>query len=280
MNEHDAPLDQETHFNAQQHPSDTWADGAAYEAYVGRWSRTVARVFLDWIAIVPGSRWLDVGCGTGALSQIILQSTAPAEVQGIDRSAAYVSFAREQVRDARVCFDVGDAQALPVATAAYDAAVSGLALNFIPHPQIALHEMSRAVRAGGIVAVYVWDYAGEMQFMRYFWNAAAALDQAVFELDEGHRFSFCQPQPLIDLFHSAGLQTVEVRAIEIATNFHDFDDYWTPFLGGQGSAPGYAMALGPQQRAALRERLRQSVPIAPDGSISLVARAWAIRGIR
>lgn len=280
MSENEAPPRQEPHSKAQLHPNDVWADGAAYEPYVGRWSRLVAREFLAWMAIVPGSRWLDVGCGTGALSQTILQCAAPAEVHGIDRAADYLAFARGQVRDARVRFDVGDAQTLPVDTAAYDAVVSGLVLNFIPQPYLAICEMSRAARAGGMVAAYVWDYAGKMQLMRHFWNAAVALNPEAFDLDEGRRFPLCQPQPLTELFRSAGLQAVELRAIDIATDFHDFDDYWSPFLGGQAPAPSYAMSLGEEQRAALRERLRQSVPMALDGSIPLVARAWAIRGVR
>ena len=258
---------------------DVWADGAAYEPYVGRWSRLVAREFLAWLAIAPGSRWLDVGCGTGALSQSILQCANPAAVRGLDSAAGYVAFAREQVRDPRVQFDVGDARALPVETACYDAIVSGLVLNFVPQPHLAVRDMARAARADGVVAAYVWDYAGKMQLMRHFWNAAVALDSTAFELDEGRRFPICKPQPLRDLFQGAGLKDVDVRAIDIATDFQDFDDYWLPFLGGQAPAPSYAMALSEKRRTALRERIRNSLPCALDGSIPLVARAWAVRGV-
>jgi hypothetical protein len=131
-----------------------------------------------------------------------------------------------------------------------------------------------------MVAAYVWDYAGKMQLMRHFWNAATALDPAASELDEGHRFPLCQPNPLKELFQQAGLKEVEVCPIDIATDFQDFDDYWVPFLGGQGPAPGYAMSLSEAQRVALRERIRAGLPFALDGSIPLVARAWAVRGIR
>jgi SAM-dependent methyltransferase len=240
----------------------------------------VAREFLAWIAIAPNSRWLDVGCGTGALSQTILRCAEPTEVQGIDSATGYVVCAREQVRDARVRFDVGDGHTLPADSASCDAVVAGLVLNFLPQPDLALGEMIRAARVGGTVAAYVWDYAGKMQLMRHFWNAAVALNPPAFDLDEGRRFPLCQPQPLADLFRTAGLRAVEVRAIDIATDFHDFDDYWSPFLGGQGPAPSYAMALNEEQRAALRERLRQSLPFALDGSIPLAARAWAVRGLR
>jgi SAM-dependent methyltransferase len=260
--------------------ADMWATGATYEPYVGRWSRLVAREFVQWLAIPRESCWLDVGCGTGALSQTILQTAAPRAVTGIDRSAEYVTFAREHVRDTRVAFEVGDAQALPVESASYDAVVAGLMLNFAPQPPQTVAEMVRGARPGGIVAAYVWDYAGKMQLMRHFWNAAVALDPAAVELDEGRRFPLCQPAPLTHLFHTVGLREVEVRAIDIATDFRDFDDYWSPFLGGQGPAPSYAMALSEERRVALRERLRTSVPFALDGSIPLVARAWAVRGVR
>lgn len=260
-------------------PQDVWASGDAYEQYVGRWSRLVAREFLSWLGVASGRHWLDVGCGTGALSQTILALAAPAQVKGIDRSDGYIARAQVQVQDSRASFEVGDAQALPDETARYDAAVSGLALNFIPQPDQAVSEMTRVIKSGGIVAAYVWDYAGKMQLMRHFWNAAAALDPQARDQDEGRRFPICQPNPLRELFQNAGLKDVEVRPLDIATDFRDFDDYWTPFLGGQGPAPGYAMSLSAEQRLALRERIRTGLPFAVDGSIPLVARAWAVRGL-
>jgi SAM-dependent methyltransferase len=264
----------------QSRPADVWADGAAYERYVGRWSRLVAREFLAWLAVEHGSRWLDIGCGTGIVSRAILEHAPPVSVQGIDRAEAYVAYAREHVRDDRARFAVQDLHVLDTDTARYDAVVSGLVLNFLPQPQQAVGHMLRVTRAGGLVAAYVWDYAGQMQLMRHFWDAAAALDPQAAALDEGRRFPICHPQALVELFGAAGLSAVEARAIDIATDFQDFDDYWAPFLGGQGPAPSYAMALGEEQRAALRERLRQSLPAAPDGSIRLVARAWAVRGVQ
>jgi SAM-dependent methyltransferase len=261
-------------------PNDNWASGAAYEPYVGRWSRLVAREFLAWLAVPASGRWLDVGCGTGALSQTILRLAEPAAVTGIDRSQEYVAYAREQVHDERARFDGGDALALPVDPGAYDAVVSGCVLNFITPPEQAIAQMARAARPGGVVAAYVWDYAGKMQFMRHFWNAAAALDPAARDLDEGRRFPICEPGPLRGLCQGAGLGDVDVRAIDIATDFRDFDDYWAPFLGGQGPAPGYARSLSEERRAALRERIRAGLPFALDGSIPLAARAWAARGIR
>ncbi|MEP6493937.1 MAG: methyltransferase domain-containing protein [bacterium] len=261
-------------------PADVWAAGNAYEPYVGRWSRVVAREFLEWLAPANGERWLDVGCGTGALTEAILEIAAPARVDAVDASAAYVEFARDRIRDSRVVFDVADARTLPTPSASVDIVVSGLVLNFVPEPETALREMARVVRPGGHVAVYLWDYAGEMQLMRHFWDAAAELDARAAALDEGRRFPICQLAPLETLFRNAGLQKVEGRAIDAPTRFRDFSDYWTPFLGGQGPAPTYAMSLTEDQRTTLRERLRARLSTAPDGSIDLIARAWAVRGER
>lgn len=260
--------------------TDSWDSGDAYEAYVGRWSRLVAREFLGWLAVPPGRRWLDVGCGTGALAESILALTAPGEVVGIDPSPAYVAVARDRLSDPRVRFEVGEAQALQAASATFNAVVSGLVLNFVPEPERALSEMTRVVRPGGVVAAYVWDYAEGMQMMRHFWDAAVALDPRAREMDEGRRFPLCRPESLTDLFRTPGLAEVEARAIDVPTVFGDFDDYWSPFQGGQGPAPGYAMSLSEERRAALRERVQASLPTNAKGEHHLIARAWAVRGVR
>ena len=260
--------------------ADVWASGEAYEPYVGRWSRLVAREFLAWLDVPPGRAWLDVGCGTGALTSVILTDAVPARIEAVDPALPYVRFAEGHVRDPRAVFINADARALPQPSQSIDAAVSALALNFIPDPAVAAAEMTRVTASGGVVAAYVWDYAGEMQLMRRFWDAAAALDQHAATLDEARRFPLCHPAALESLFRGARLQNVESRAIDVPTRFADFDDYWRPFLGGQGPAPTYAMALTAERRAALRERLRASLPVAADGSIDLIARAWAVRGRR
>src|SRR5574341_67629 len=259
---------------------EVWASGDAYEPYVGRWSRLVAREFIQWLDLPFQKHWLDVGCGTGALSQAVLAAANPVRIKGVDRSEGFVLHAREKVKDRRAEFQVGDAQGLPVEDEAFDAAVSGLVLNFVPEPEKMVSEMKRAVCTGGTVALYVWDYAGKMQLMRHFWNAATALDPAARDLDEGRRFPICNPEALTELFQKAGLNQVETRPIDIATDFKDFDDYWNPFLGGQAPAPSYCMSLGEERRAQLRERIRASLPVALDGSIPLVARAWAAEGTK
>ena len=259
---------------------DLWASGDSYEPYIGRWSRLVAQEFIQWLAVPPRSRWLDAGSGTGALTQTILEMTTPKKVKGIDRSESYVDFVRTQVDHPDAEFEVGNAQSLPIDSRAFDAAVSGLVLNFVPHPHQMISEMVRVVGDGGVVALYVWDYAGKMQMLRHFWNAAVALDPAARELDEGRRFSICNPDSLNELFQNGGLSQVQVRAIDISADFKNFDDYWSPFLGGQGPAPGYVMSLSERRRAQLRERIYNSLPFALDGTISLMMRAWAAKGIK
>ena len=261
--------------------TDAWTSGDAYEPYVGRWSRAVAREFLAWLAVSPGGHWLDVGCGTGSLSGVILEESSPTEVVGIDPSAEYVAYASGRVTDSRARFEVGNAHALPFPSAAFDAVVAGLVLNFVSDPAAAVAEMARVARPGAAIGAYVWDYAGGMELMRRFWDAAVELDPSALELDEGRRFgAVCLPEALADLFRDAGLRRVEARAVDVPTAFRDFDDYWTPFLGGQGPAPSYVMALSEDRRAALRERIRADLLFGADGSIPLSARAWAVRGER
>ncbi|WP_053207309.1 class I SAM-dependent methyltransferase [Jiangella muralis] len=257
---------------------DVWAEGDAYEAYVGRWSRRVAAAFVPWLDVPGGARWIDVGCGTGALTEAVLTLAAPASVLGVDPSTGFLGTAREQVPAAT--FEAGDAAALPVADGAADAVVSGLTLNFVPDAAAAAAEFVRVAAPGAVVAAYVWDYADGMQLMRHFWAAAADVDPDVAGLDEGARFPLCRPEPLVHLWLAAGLADVDVRSIEIPTSFASFDDYWRPFLGGQGAAPGYLATLPPSRQDAIRAAVRARLPVAADGSISLTARAWAVRGLR
>ncbi|BCJ56246.1 methyltransferase [Actinoplanes sp. NBRC 14428] len=206
---------------------DVWEQGEAYEAYVGRWSRRVAGPFVAWLGLPPGGRWLDVGCGTGALSAAAREAGAGLVV-GADPSAGFLR-AGSGPRIA------ADARALPLAGGTFDAVISGLALNFVPDPGRAAAEFARVATPGGTVAAYVWDYADGMRMMRFFWDAAAEADPGG-AADEGARFPLCRPEPLAALWRAAGLAHVTVRPIEIPTVFPDFADYWDPFLGGQGAA--------------------------------------------
>ncbi|MDQ2750214.1 MAG: class I SAM-dependent methyltransferase [Actinomycetota bacterium] len=262
-------------------PADNWSTGALYEPYIGRWSRLVAAQFIDWLGVPAGRTWLDVGCGTGALTHAVLDRRQPAQVTGLDPSAGFIQYAHAHTADPRARFEVGEAQELPFDDASFDAVVSALTLNFVPDRSRALAEMRRVTRPGGIVAAYVWDYpGGGMQLMHYFWTAATELDPAARDAHEANRFPFCVPDQLEASFTGAGLSAVQSRPVVVATIFRDFADYWTPFTSAQGPAPAYAMSLPAARRDQLRELLRHRLPVAGDGSIPLTARAWAVAGTR
>jgi len=224
---------------------------------------------------------LDVGCGTGALTEVILKAADPREVLGVDPSADFLATATQQIVDPRVRFAIGGAGALPVPSDAYDVVIAGLVLHFVPDPQLAVIEMARATGRGGTVAAYVWDSAGEGQFTRYLWRAATALDPAAAAQDPALHASLCHPEPLAALFEGAGLQTVSVDAVAVPIVFRDFDDYWQPhLLGGSSPAQRYVTSRRDGQREALRERLQTMLPIANDGTIPLRGNLWAVRGTK
>jgi SAM-dependent methyltransferase len=257
---------------------DSWQAGDSYDAYMGRWSRQVAPRFLDWLDAPQALEWLEVGCGTGALSAAILARCAPRSLVALEPSQGFLEAARGNVRDDRVRFQIGDAQDLPVASASCDIAVSALVLNFVPDRPKALSEMKRAVRPGGMVAFYVWDYpGGGVEFMRAFWTAAKALDPSASDLTEDKRFPFCTPEGLSALARSSGLQSIACDPIEVPTVFRDFDDFWRPFTLGAGPAPGYCAKLEPAARERLRRKLSDDLACGADGAISLRVRAWAVK---
>lgn len=259
---------------------DAWDAGDSYDAYMGRWSRKMAARFLDWLGAEDNLDWLDVGCGTGALSSTILSQCDPRSLIGIEQSDGFVATAQRNVSDARATFEVGDAQALPLDDHSKDIVASALVLNFVPDMPKALSEMKRVTRPSGTIAFYVWDYpGGGMEFMRAFWQAAISLDPSASDFAEGKRFPFCTPEGLTELATDAGLQSVGCSAIEVPTVFENFEDYWRPFTLGAGPAPGYCVNLADDARQRLRKRLDHHLPRHDDGSIRLNARAWAIRAL-
>jgi SAM-dependent methyltransferase len=258
--------------------TEAWERGGAYEPFIGRWSRQIAPQFVTWLGLSGGGRWIDVGCGTGALCHAILGATSPRLVLGIDRSAGYTGYAAQRLPGGPVRFAAADAARLPVESGVADAVVSGLMLNFLPDPGAGVAEMVRLARAGGMVAAYVWDYAGRMELLRQFWAAAAELDPEAATLDEGRRFPLCSPDALARLWEAGRLVDIHTTGLEIPTVFSSFLDYWEPFLGGQGPAPGYLASLEPARRESLRQRLQARLAPAGEGPIRLTARAWAVRG--
>jgi trans-aconitate methyltransferase len=256
---------------------DRWASSDAYERYIGRWSRPVADQFVAWLGVRPGRRWLDVGCGTGALTQAILNRSAPAVVIGVDPVEPFIARASASLTDPRASFSLGSAVDTGLPDGATDVVVAGLVLNFVPDVAAALAEWRRVLAPGGVVGAYVWDYVHGMGFIHQFWEAAVAVDPAATALDQGGQTGITAAGHLEAAFRAAGFVAVEARAIAIQTVFADFDDLWLPFLGGTGWAPGYLATLDDLHRDAIREQLRRSIAAQADGSIHFEARAWAVQ---
>jgi SAM-dependent methyltransferase len=255
-----------------------FAESHAYEQFMGRWSRRLAPLLVEFASVGRADSVLDVGSGTGALAGALAESGPAVRVTGVDRSEAYVRHARARVRDERVRFLVGDAEALQFADASFDKALSLLVMTFVPDAARALREMIRVTRPGGVVAAAVWDYGEGMEMLRIFWDEAVALDPGIAARDE-RNLPLCRRGELAALWRSNDLQDVEGRSMSVDLPFASVDDYWRPFMGGQGPAGAYVASLREPQRAALGDRLRSRLAAGQDQSFTLRARAWAVRGM-
>jgi SAM-dependent methyltransferase len=255
-----------------------FSEGDGYERFMGRWSRRLAPLFVEFAQVGQADLVLDVGSGTGALS--LAAATNPSvRVTGVERSAAYVRYAQEHAASDRARFEVGDAMALPFADNAFDRTLSMLVLNFVPDPGVALDQMIRVTRSGGVVATAVWDYGDGMGMLRAFWDEAVALDPDAASRDERH-MPLSTRGALAELWRAHRLHDVEEQPLTIDMAFSSFDDYWQPFLCGQGPAGVYVAALAESARQALQSRLRDRlVSGAPDAGFTLRGRAWAVRGV-
>ena len=248
-------------------------DGAKYERYLGKWSQLAGQTFLDWLAPKPGLRWLDVGCGNGAFTEMLVERCAPASVQGIDPSEGQLAFARARPASRVAQFRQGDAMALPFPGDAFDAAVMPLVIFFVPEPAKGVGEMARVVCAGGLVTAYAWDMFGggfpyealqvEMRAM--------GVPVAVPPSPDASRI-----EAMRDLWTSAGLAAVETREITVQRTFADFDDYWTTILGGPSVSPKLA-AMASEDLALLKGRMRARLTTDAAGRITYSARANAIK---
>jgi SAM-dependent methyltransferase len=256
-----------------------FSEAQAYERFMGRWSRGLAPQLVRFAAVRDGETLLDIGSGTGALSAALAAASPAGRVIGIDPAAAYVALAQASQDGARVRFQVGDAQHMDFEDGTFDRTLSLLVVNFIPDANRAVEEMKRVTRRGGTVAAAVWDYGGEMEMLRVFWDEAVAMKPASESRDERH-MPFCRRGELAALWRQHGLLDVVEEALTIETRFASFADYWAPFLEKQGPAGAYVAALSERDRNQLEGRLRKRlVGGGPDRAFVLHARAWAVRGI-
>ena len=251
-------------------------DGAAYERYMGAWSRLAGEQFLDWLAPQPGLRWLDVGCGNGAFTEMIVARCAPATVDGIDPSEEQLAFAaaRPALRAAITHFQRSDAMALPFPADTFDAAVMPLVIFFVPDPPKGVAEMVRVVRLDGIVAAYAWDLPGGGFPYQALHDEMRALGATV-PLPPSPDAS--RIDAMEQLWTGAGLETIETKEISVQRTFANFEDYWTTIHGGP--SVGRALAtMTPHDTALLQERMRARLPADASGQITCSARANAVKG--
>ncbi|TAK92524.1 MAG: class I SAM-dependent methyltransferase [Burkholderiaceae bacterium] len=249
-------------------------DGAAYERYMGKWSQLAGETFLDWLAPKAGLRWLDVGCGNGAFTELLVERCAPAAVAGIDPSEAQLAFARTRAVARVAQFSLGDAMALPFPDNSFDAAVMPLVIFFVPEPARGVAEMARVVCPGGAVTAYAWDMDGGG--FPYAALLAEMLEMGI-EVPAAPSADASRIDEMLRLWTSAGLQAVATREITVQRTFADIDDYWTTILGGPNVSARLA-AMTAEDRALLKARMRARLPTDAAGRITISARANAIKG--
>ena len=253
----------------------------AYEHFMGRWSRQLSPRFVKFAGIADGERVLDVGCGTGSLTRVMLVSADAKNIVGIDLADVYLESARQTIRDPRVDFKAGDATSLPFADKSFDRAFAMLVLHFVPDAKKAVSEMRRVVHPGGVVAATVWDGLGGMPAQRLFWDAAATLGIASDKVL--HDFYFrpmTRPNEMSTAWSEAGLRSVEQSSITIRFDYENFSDYWIPIAAGEAALGKFALSLTPEQRAALEAAVRKVyLGGEPDGPRSFATTAWACKGI-
>jgi len=246
---------------------------------MGRWSRSIAARLRDCINLPDEGQLLDIGSGTGSLAFVLTHRTAKTRVVGIDPSQEFVAYANSvNLFPDRIHFEIGDAQHLRFADATFVSSLSLLVFNFIPDPLTALHEARRVTKPGGLIAAAVWDYGGEMRMLRTFWTAAASIDDRARKLDEC-QMPLCRAGELTHLWEKVGLKNVYERPLDIEMQFDSFEDYWRPFLLGQGPAGAYAASLDTDTLRRLRTELKRRLSLSTEEvPFLLPARAWGVYG--
>lgn len=246
----------------------------AYDRFMGRWSRKLALEFIRFVNLRPGSRVLDVGCGTGATIEALTTLVPDVKITGIDPSQAFVEHARDTSPNARL--EIGSALALPFESQAFDASLSCLVLNFVGEPAKAVREMRRVTKPGGVVASGIWDHQAGMMMLKHFWQVVEEVDPA---FTQGEPEALLDLQSLTALWRDAGLVDLQTTALSITTRFTSFEDYWQPFLLGAGPSGAYVQSLSSERRDQIARRLRDRLLAdGTDKPFELAARSWAIRG--
>jgi SAM-dependent methyltransferase len=247
----------------------------AYDRFIGRYGRELARALIEAAGVRPGRRAIDVGCGPGALASELVAVLGAAQVAAVDPSAPFAEACRRRLPGVQV--EVAAAEALPFEDAAFDHALSQLVVNFMSDPPAGVRELQRVTRPGGTVAAAVWDYAGEMTLLRRFWDAAVALDPSAADRDEGRCMPYCTPDELGGLWSAAGLADVRVRTVVVGAGYDGFEDLWQPLELGVGPAGAYASSLPPEPRTDLKAELRGRLGVGEE-PFRLTARAWIATG--
>lgn len=256
-------------------PPRLFASGDDYELQMGRWSRPVGEQFIDWLSVPPGLRWLDVGCGNGAFSQVILKRAAPASVAGVDPSEGQIGYARQHAGAANVTFDVGDAQNLPFADASFDVAAMALVIAFVPDPARAVAEMKRVTRPGGWVGTYMWDMMAGASPVRPVYQA---LRKMGCDPSQPPRAEASRREAMQDYWQKAGLDDVETTVIRIDVVHPDFESFWDANSRPSGPQGVVLSKMSPAEKETARACLREVLPISADGSIRYEAFANAVKG--
>jgi trans-aconitate methyltransferase len=256
-----------------------WDNTQGYDLYVGRWSQLISQDFIDWLNPKSNLKWLEIGCGTGALTKVIVDKCSPAYLLAVDKSDSYLTKAKESIDSKNVDFSNVDLSSYPLKEE-FDQVTSGLVLNFIPQIHELLLHLMKNLRSGGQLSAFVWDYGGHYQPMRHFWDAAKEVSPGAEKYDAGVKFDICTKEKLIQLFELLGLNEVQFTTIERIATFRNFDDYWLPIASAQGSVTEYISTLAEKEKDRLKETIKRRLPIAFNGEIKLIISALAVKGLK